>query len=105
PGARYTQALRNSGAYELKGQTASGQSLRLLVSEAGNVLTVNTRVPRAEVPPTVNDALNHWVKGFATNGVERSVRNSGTQVWYAFEGKGDRGKKTRVEIQADGRKI
>jgi hypothetical protein len=109
PGARYTQAVLKHefarNVFELTGKTAGGRDLRLVVSESGSVLAVNTPLPPTEVPATVTSALNRWVKGFQSKAIERSVRDSGTRIWYRFQGKNDRGKLTQVDIREDGKQL
>jgi hypothetical protein len=108
PGAHYTQAVLKQefarNVFELTGKTASGRDLHLVVSDAGAVLAINTPLPLAEVPATVVNTLHRWAKGFQIKAAERSVRDSGTRVWYRFVGKSD-GKVMQIDVREDGKQL
>lgn len=108
PGARYSQAVLKHefarNVFELTGKTASGRNLRLVVADSGAVLAINTPLPLAEVPATVTNTLHRWVKSFQTKAVERSVRDSGTRIWYRFIGKNE-GKAMQIDIREDGKQL
>jgi hypothetical protein len=108
PGARYKQAVLKHDfgreVFELIGKTAGGRDLRLVVSDSGALLAVDTPLPLAEVPTTVTNTLHHWVKGFQVKTIERSVRDSGTRIWYRFVGKSD-GKAMQIDVREDGKQL
>ena len=91
--------------YDLVGKTREGRSLRLVVTPEGQTLAVDTEINLKEVPEEVIDTLNHWLKGFQTSTVTRSVREGGARVWYQLDGQSKNGQITAIEIRADGKKV
>src|SRR5579885_3521477 len=95
PGANFTSAVKEQGfeqdVYALTGKTADGRMVRLIIAECGTALAVNTDITTKEVPEKVTQTLDHWMKGFQTSKVVRSVRHGGTSIWYEFDGTNNSG--------------
>jgi hypothetical protein len=109
PGATYNKATIQyefaRQVYELTGRTSNGRNLCVVMTRNGGLLAVDTDISFKEVPRDVVNTLNRWLPDFQTTSVVRSVRDGGASIWYQLEGVSQNGRKTTVEIRADGKKI
>lgn len=89
--------------YEFKGVNAKGKNVEVDVDSEGRLLEIETEINSGSVPVAVHKAIERRMPGFQAAFIELSVRPAST--WYEFEGKDATGRKTDVEVRADGRVI
>jgi len=108
PGVKFTQATKETEegktTYSLEGKNAQNRDVTVEVTPDGKVLEVETEIEMNEVPKIVSSALKAKMPTFLP--VEAStIHKDGKLVWYAFEGKDEKGAELDVLVSPDGKTV